>query len=160
MPEPRLLLRLLRRLAALCDWAWVAWLILLMTGIICFDSLARAFFHRGSTALQELQWHLFALVFLLGAAHTFRHDGHVRLDLWYRSRRVGPRLRAWVNILGNLFFLTPFCLVLIWYGGDFALQSWRQGEGSPDPGGLPWRWLLKAMIPIGFYVRGCQLTLS
>ncbi len=146
----RLTWRLVRRVSALCDWSWVGWFIAIMTAIVCYDTLARYLFSGGSAALQELQWHLFSMVFLLGAAHTMRHDAHVRLDLWYSSSLAGPRLRAWVNIIGHLLFLTPFCLLLIWHGTDFSVQAFRHGEISPDPGGLPQRWLVKAAIPIGF----------
>ena len=149
-PGTSLFWRILRRVRALCDWSWVSWLILLMTGIVCYDTMARYIFSSGSVALQELQWHLFSMIFLLGATHTMRHDGHVRLDLWYGSSIVSNRIRAWVNILGHVFFLAPFCLLLIWYGVEFTVQAWRYGEGSPDPGGLPHRWLIKATIPAGF----------
>lgn len=145
----KLIWRIVRRVAALCDWSWVRWLLAIMTVIVCYDTLARYLFSSGSAALQELQWHIFSMVFLLGAAHTMRHDGHVRLDLLYRSRLAGPRLRAWVDIIGHLLFLTPFCLLLVWYGTDFSVQAFHHGETSPDPGGLPQRWLVKAAIPIG-----------
>lgn len=142
--------RWLRRVSACCDWRWVSWLLLIMTAVVCYDTLSRYLFSRGSAALQELQWHLFSMLFLLGAAHTMRHDGHVRLDLWYRSRFASDRTRAWVNLIGHLLFLAPFCLLLIWHGADFSMQALRHGEVSPDPGGLPHRWLIKAAIPVGF----------
>jgi TRAP-type mannitol/chloroaromatic compound transport system permease small subunit len=128
----------------------VAWLILVMVLIIVYDVSLRFLFSIGSVALQESQWHLFALVFLLGAAYTFKQDDHVRVDILYQSRWVGDRYRAWVNLIGDLCFLIPFCLLVISSSWPFVYTSFIYGEGSPDPSGLPFRFLLKAAIPIGF----------
>ncbi len=136
----------------LSEWSGraIAWLVLLMVGVIGYDVAMRYLFQSGSVALQELEWHLFALIFLLGAAYTLRHDGHVRVDVFYRSRRLGPRGRAWIDLLGCLFFLLPFCILVIEASLPFVANAFRMGEGSPDPGGLPHRYLLKAAIPLGF----------
>lgn len=136
----------------LADWSGraVAWLVLAMVLIIGFDVVMRYLFQQGSVALQELEWHLFALIFLLGAAYTFKHDGHVRVDIFYQSRWMDERRRAWVNLLGGLFFLLPFCLLIIISSAPFVSSAYMMGEGSPDPGGLPYRFLLKAAIPLGF----------
>jgi len=128
----------------------VAWLIPLMVLIIGYDVTMRYLFQIGSVALQELEWHLFALVFLLGAGYTLKHDGHVRVDIFYRSRYVSERQRAWVDVLGTLLFLIPFCLLIIASAWPFVMNSFDMGEGSPDAGGLPYRYLLKAAIPAGF----------
>ena len=128
----------------------VSWLVLLMVLLVSYDVTMRYAFNSGSVALQELEWHLFALVFLLGAAFTLKHDEHVRLDLFYQSRFCSDKLRTWINLLGSLFFLIPFCLLVIDSSWFFFLQSYNFNEGSPDPGGLPYRWLLKAAIPVGF----------
>jgi TRAP-type mannitol/chloroaromatic compound transport system permease small subunit len=128
----------------------VAWLIPLMVLIIGYDVTMRYLFRIGSVALQELEWHLFAIVFLLGAAYTLKHDGHVRVDIFYRSRRVSERQRAWIDIFGTLFFLIPFCVLIIVSAWPFVMNSFAMGEGSPDAGGLPYRYLLKAAIPVGF----------
>ncbi len=143
---------LARAIEALSEWSGrlVAWLLLLMVLVIGYDVAMRYLFQSGAVALQELEWHLFALVFLLGAAYTLKHDGHVRVDVFYQSRRLGPRGRAWVDILGCLFFLIPFCLLVIHASIPFVENAWRLGEGSPDPGGLGHRYLLKAAIPLGF----------
>jgi len=110
----------------------------------------RYFFSSGSVALQELEWHLFAVIFLCGAAYTFKHDDHVRLDLFYQSRFMDAHRRAWVNLLGGIFMLVPFCCLVIYCAWPFVALSYSSLEGSPDPGGLPYRWLLKASIPAGF----------
>ncbi len=127
-----------------------AWLVPVLMLLIVYDVGMRYFFHSGSVRLQELEWHLFALVFLLGAGHTLCHDQHVRLDLLRQGRWMNERRRHWVEILGSLLLLLPFCLLLIDSSLPFAEQSYRQAEGSPDPGGLPYRWLLKAVIPFAF----------
>ena len=128
----------------------VAWLVLLMVLIVGYDVMMRYLFHSGSVALQELEWHLFALIFLLGTPYTLKHDSHVRVDIIYKSQRVTDRQRAWIDLFGGLFLLIPFCLLIIISSIPFVTSSFIAGEGSPDPGGLPWRFLLKAVIPLGF----------
>ena len=128
----------------------VAWLVLLLVGIIVYDVSMRYLFLWGSVALQELEWHLFALIFLLAAAYTLKHDEHVRVDIFYSSRRLTDYHRAWIDFLGTLLFLTPFCVLIIYSSTPFVVNAFQFGEGSPDPGGLPYRFLLKLTIPVGF----------
>ena len=128
----------------------VAWLVPLLVFITAWDVGMRYVFHSGSIRLQELQWHLFALLFLLGAAYTLRYGGHVRLDLLYRSRLVNARQRALLDLVGTVLFLVPFCALVAGTSMEFVYQAMVHGEGSPDPGGLPHRWLIKAAIPVGF----------
>lgn len=140
----------------------IAWLVLAMVLLTAWDVAMRYLFQAGSVRLQELEWHLFALVFLLGSAYTLRHDGHVRVDILFRSRRFGPRGRAVVDLVGTLFFLIPFCVLVIHASLPFVESSWRFGESSPDPGGLPHRWVLKAAIPVGFallIVQGAAMVI-
>jgi TRAP-type mannitol/chloroaromatic compound transport system permease small subunit len=125
-----------------------AWLTLAMTLLVCYDVAMRYIFHQGSVALQELEWHLFALLFLLGAAYTLKHDAHVRVEVFYQH--FGERGRAWADLIGNLLFLLPFCLLVIYASTPFVYNAFHFNEGSPDPGGLPYRYLLKAAIPVGF----------
>ncbi len=127
-----------------------SWLVLGMVLLITYDVAMRYLFRSGSVALQELEWHLFALIFLLGAGYTLKHDDHVRVDVLYQSRWLNERRRAWVNFLGTLVFLVPFCVLIMVSSWPFLHDSFVHGEGSPDPGGLPYRWLLKAAIPVGF----------
>ena len=128
----------------------VSWLVLAMVLLVGYDVTMRYVFRSGSIALQELEWHLFSIIFLAGAAYTLKHDAHVRLDLFYQSKRLTDRHRAWINLAGDLLFLIPFCILIIVSVWPFLYQSYLYAEGSPDPGGLPYRWLLKAMIPVGF----------
>lgn len=128
----------------------VAWLVLTMVLVMVWDVGMRYLFQSGSIKLQELQWHLFALLFLLGAAYTLKHDGHVRVDVLLRSSRIGERGRALVDLFGTLLFLLPFCVLVISGSMPFVENSYRFGESSPDPGGLSHRYLIKAAIPLGF----------
>jgi TRAP-type mannitol/chloroaromatic compound transport system permease small subunit len=125
-----------------------------MTLLVGYDVAMRYLFHRGSVALQELEWHLFALLFLLGAAYTYKHDGHVRVELFYQ--KLGERGRAWVDLFGNVFFLLPFCALVIWSSWPFVYNAFIFSESSPDPGGLPYRFVLKAAIPLGFLLLALQ----
>lgn len=126
-----------------------SWIVFILVLLINYDVVMRYFFLSGSIAIQEMQWHSFALIFLLGAAYTLKHDQHVRLDILYRNK-FSRKHRAWVNLFGSCFLLIPFCILISYTAGDFTLQSYIHLEGSPDPGGLPYRWILKASITVGF----------
>ena len=126
----------------------VSYLALILVLITVYDVTLRYVFSAGSVAIQELQWHVFSLMFLLGAAYTFDEDGHVRVDVIYSSR--GERYRAWVDLLGSLFFLLPFSVLIIWASIPYVADSFALIESSADPGGLPFRFLIKAAIPACF----------
>jgi TRAP-type mannitol/chloroaromatic compound transport system permease small subunit len=106
--------------------------------------MMRYLFQQGSVGLQELEWHLFALIFLLGSAYTLKHDGHVRVDILYRSHRLSDKHRAWIDVIGIVLFLMPFCVLILISSWPFAYNA------SPDPGGLPYRFILKSAILLGF----------
>ena len=125
-----------------------SWLTTVLVILVCFDVFTRYVLDHSLVAVQELEWHLFAVIFLLGAAYTLKHDRHVRVDLFYA--RMGPKGKAWVNLLGSLLFLIPFCGFVIWASLDYIRFSYIDGEGSPNPGGLPGRYVLKACIPLAF----------
>lgn len=133
-----------------CIGRLFSWLVLLMVLLVSYDVTMRYAFQSGSVALQELEWHLFSFIFLLGAAYTLQHNDHVRLDLFYQSRFMNEYRRAWVNLLGTVCFLIPFCTLIIVSAVPFVEQAFVHMEGSPDPGGLPYRWILKSAIPFGF----------
>lgn len=126
----------------------VIWLSTLLVLIVCFDVFTRYALKRSSVAVQETEWHLFAFLFLIAAAFTLKHDRHVRVDVFYA--KFSGRLKAWVDFLGSLLFLVPFTIITIIASKDFVLNSFLMGEESPDPGGLPARYILKAAIPVGF----------
>lgn len=158
MSLPGLLERTARGAEAVSEWSGrcVAWLVLAMVAVVAYDVAMRYLFQSGSVALQELEWHLFALVFLLGGAYTLKHDEHVRVDVIYHGRRMTPRRRALIDLAGTLLFLFPFCALVIAGSLPFVENAYRLGEGSPDPGGLPHRFLLKAAIPLGFALLALQ----
>jgi TRAP-type mannitol/chloroaromatic compound transport system permease small subunit len=156
------LLHYLEKLACAIDWLneWIGrlagWLVVVLVLLVCYDVTMRYLFQAGSVALQELEWHLFALIFLLGAAYTLKHDEHVRVDIFYQAKWMTPRRQALVNLFGCLFLLLPFCILVIVSSVPFVADAYQWGEASPDPGGLLYRWLLKAMIPAAFVLLALQ----
>jgi TRAP-type mannitol/chloroaromatic compound transport system permease small subunit len=150
MSSPSRLARTAQRLSMVSEWSGrlVAWLVLAMTLLVGYDVGLRYLFGKSSVAMQELEWHLFALVFLLGAAYTLKHNGHVRVEVLYQ--KFSPRTQAWLDLAGTLLFLVPFCILIIVSSMPFVGNSFHFNEMSPDPGGLTHRYLLKAAIPVGF----------
>jgi TRAP-type mannitol/chloroaromatic compound transport system permease small subunit len=98
-----------------------------------------------SNSLLELQWYIFDLIFFLGVAYALKHNDHVRVDIFYKD--YSPKWKAIVNILGVIFFLIPFCVIIIVYSWQYVINSWNIFEISPDDGGLP-RYPIKTMIVI------------
>ncbi len=152
------LVPLARGIECFGEWSGrcVSWLTLALVLLVSYDVTMRYLFQDGSVALQELEWHLFALIFLLGAAYTLKHDEHVRVDLIYHARWMSERRRAWVDLFGTLFFLLPFCILIIVSAWPFVENSYELNEHSPDPGGLPYRYLIKMMIPLCFVLLAVQ----
>ncbi|MEM7307113.1 MAG: TRAP transporter small permease subunit [Planctomycetota bacterium] len=130
----------------------VAWLALAMILVGAFNAVARylgRFTGRdlSSNTYVELQWYLFSLVFLLGAAYTLRRDQHVRVDVLYG--RLSRRTKAWIDLVGTVVFLLPFCVFVLWVAWPYVMNSVEVREGSPDPEGLP-RYPIKAAILVSF----------
>jgi TRAP-type mannitol/chloroaromatic compound transport system permease small subunit len=126
----------------------VAWTTLGLVLVVFVDVLMRYLVNTSFVFVQELEWHVFSFIFLLGAGYTLLHDGHVRVDIIYQA--VGPKAQAWINLIGVIFFLIPGCFLVVYTSWAFmwtALQVW---EGSSDPGGIPWRFVVKGFIPAGF----------
>ncbi|WP_420576341.1 TRAP transporter small permease subunit [Ekhidna sp.] len=132
----------------------ISWLTLLLVLIIVVDVILRYTFSITSAASFELEWHLFAAIFLLGAAYTLKEDKHVRVDVFYH--RFSPKSKAWVNLIGTLLLLMPFCAVAFWESLSFVQSSFSMNETSPQPGGLPARWIIKSTIPVGFLLLALQ----
>ena len=126
----------------------IAWLTLVLVLVVCFDVITRYVFKSSSVGVQELEWHIFAVIFLMGAAYTLKHEKHVRVDIIYS--RLTEKKQAVINVLGTILFLIPFSLLIIFSSFDFVWNSLVIGESSPDPGGLPARFILKAVLPISF----------
>jgi len=120
----------------------------LMLVNVFYDAIMRYFFRSGSIALQELEWHLFSVVFMLGIAYALKEDGHVRVDILYD--KLSPRTRGIINIAGTLLFLIPLSVLIIEGSVWFVHEAYMTGEISGDPGGLTQRWLIKAVIPTSF----------
>jgi len=127
-----------------------SWLVLGLVLLICYDVAMRYLFQQGSVALQELEWHIFALIFLLGSAYTLKHDEHVRVDILYQSHFMTDKKRALVNIFGTVFLLLPFCILILTSSWPFVVNAFYYNESSPDSGGLPYRFLLKGSLLVAF----------
>ncbi len=123
-------------------------LLLLLVVNVFYDVVMRYLFNDVSIGMQELEWHLYSMVFLFGVAYALQTDGHVRVDVLYE--KASPKTRAIIDIFGTVVFLWPFCFLVADYGIDFAREAWELGERSGDPGGLPYRWVIKSMISISF----------
>ncbi|MDF2464023.1 MAG: C4-dicarboxylate transporter substrate-binding protein [Ramlibacter sp.] len=126
---------------------YVIWLILASTVISAVNAAVRKAFSMSSNAYLEVQWYLFAAAFLLAAGYTLLNGEHVKIDVI--SSRLTKRGQILVDIFGFLFFLTPVCIAILWYGIPFFLQGYRSGEMSSNAGGLI-RWPVYLMMPLGF----------
>ena len=127
----------------------VSWTSFLLVLVVCYDVIMRYLFRVSSVGIQELEWHIFAFMFLMAAGYTLKHDKHVRVDVIYQ--KLSDKNQAIINLVGSIVFLIPFSVLVIWASQSFVAMSFTIGEGSPDPGGLPYRFLLKALIPLGFF---------
>ena len=123
-------------------------LLLLMVLNVFYDVIMRYFFHNSSVGMQELEWHFFSVIILFGIAVALKQEGHVRVDFLYE--RLDVRKKALINIFGTLFFLLPLALLVLFGSFGFVQSAYEIGEISEDPGGLPYRWVIKAMIPLSF----------
>jgi TRAP-type mannitol/chloroaromatic compound transport system permease small subunit len=123
-------------------------LLIVMIFNVAFDVAMRYIFHNSSIAMQELEWHLFAVIMLYGTGYALKHNAHVRVDFLYDN--FSPKTKALINIFGTIFFILPLAFLIIYSSWDFVMDAYTTHEISEDPGGLPYRWLIKAQIPMGF----------
>ena len=126
---------------------WIALVLVLVTSV---DVFLRYFFNSGSVALQEAEWHLYSALFLLTAGFVYLEDKHVRVDVFYS--KFSPKKKRLIEVLGILFFLLPFCFLLIWSSVPFVSRAFQMSEISADPGGLKFRFLVKSLIPFGAFL--------
>jgi len=150
----------IRRLARTID-TWqdafgraLSWLMLVMVLVVFSDVVLRYAFNMTSVFTQELEWYLFAITYLLGAGYVMLYDEHVRVDIVYS--RLSPRRKAWLDFILLFVFFFPSCLLIIYTTWPFFRNAYRVLEGSPDPGGIPARWALKAVIIIAFVILMIQ----
>ena len=129
------------------------WLILATTFISAGNAMMRKFFSLSSNAWLEIQWYLFAAVFMLGAGYVFLRNGHVRID--FLSNRMSARTRNWIDIGGILIFLWPLCYLMITLSCPVVKEAYVSGEMSSNAGGLI-RWPVFALIPAGFALLALQ----
>jgi len=134
---------LLRAVGSAMSWSWV-----LLMLVIIGNVLMRYLFDEGRIEFEELQWHLYAIGWLFGLSYCFAADDHVRVDLFHE--RFSLRVQGWVELLGILCLLLPFLTLVLWFAIPFIEYSWQLGEVSEAPGGLPFRWLIKAVLFAGF----------
>jgi TRAP-type mannitol/chloroaromatic compound transport system permease small subunit len=131
----------------------VIWLVLVATLISAGNALARYALGESSNAWLEIQWYLFGAMFLLAAGYTLKHNGHVRIDIFYN--RFGTRGQAWIDLLGGLLFLLPMAVLLTWLAWPMFLDALLTHEMSSDAGGLV-RWPVKLLLPLGFSLLALQ----
>ena len=127
----------------LCSWLWVILIVLIVTNVVMRYALRTNFI-----AMEEMQWHLYAVGFLMALSFAMLYDGHVRVDVV--AERLELRTRAWIELFGILLLILPFVYVVVTYAIPFVERSWRIGEVSAAPGGLPHRWFIKSFIITGF----------
>jgi TRAP-type mannitol/chloroaromatic compound transport system permease small subunit len=132
---------------------WVGWLILVSILVSAGNAVIRKALNTSSNAWLELQWYLYGAAFLLAAAYTLKQNEHIRIDIVYGmfSRRV----QHWIDLLGHVFFLMPFVLLMLYYFVPYVLRSWHSGEVSSSAGGLI-IWPAKLMLLIGFALLALQ----
>lgn len=151
-------MRALLRAAGWVDWlndrigravGWLAALLVIVGVVNVVGRYAGSFLgmQLSSNSLLEAQTYIYSLIFLLGAAHLLRREGHIRVDIVYAARTA--RTRVWIDIVGTLVLLLPFCGLGLFLSLDYTAQSWADLERSPNPGGLP-RYPIKTIIPVAF----------
>ena len=121
-----------------------AWCAVAMVLVTCYIVVSRYAFNSGSIAIQESVIYLNALLFILTAGFTLKHNGHVRVDVFYS--KASERYRHMADLIGTVLLLLPVCIFIFLYSWDYVMAAWRTGEQSRDPGGLPWVYLLKTLI--------------
>ena len=131
--------------AALCCFA----LAVLTCALVLFGA-----FNLVHNGFEELKWHLCGAVFMLGGAYCFERNAHVRVDTFYA--KFTPRWQAFVDIIGMVLCVWPFAVLLLVNGADIAFDAFSRSEASNDAGGLPYRWIIKSVIPLGFFLLWAQ----
>jgi TRAP-type mannitol/chloroaromatic compound transport system permease small subunit len=129
------------------NWIWVLLIVLIVVNVTL-----RYMIGTNYIAMEELQWHLFAIGWMIGLAYAVKLDGHVRVDVL--ADRLRPRTRAWIELIGILIFVLPLCYIMLTNGWPFVQRAWTINEISAAPGGLTNRWAIKAVILLAFALLG------
>jgi TRAP-type mannitol/chloroaromatic compound transport system permease small subunit len=129
------------------------WLLLLAVIVSALNAISRYTLGMASNAWLELQWYLFAMIFMLGAGYVFLHDQHVRIDVL--AQKLPRKVQVWIDVVGIVVFLLPLCLFIIWSSWPPVARAIDTWEISPNPGGLL-RWPLYILVPIGFALLAVQ----
>ena len=127
---------------------WVSLIWILLLGVIVLNVLMRYAFNEGRIELEELQWHLYSIGFLLGLSYAYQADTHIRVDVVHE--RLGPHIQAWIELYGIILFLLPLIALILFFSAPFVMSSYTLHEVSQAPGGLPLRWVIKAFLPVSF----------
>lgn len=135
--------RVISGVAAIAHWSWLFLMLVIVVNVVL-----RYAFGEGYIELEELQWHLYSIGWLVGLSFCYVLDDHVRVDLLHE--RLGLKTQAIIELLGILFLLLPFALAVLWYAIPFVQYSFEMNEISMAPGGLPYRWAIKAVLVLGF----------
>ena len=144
-PWSRRIDRAAERIGQLTSFIWVV-----LLGVIVANVLLRYVLNQGRIEMEELQWHLYSFGFLLGLGYAYQADAHIRVDVLHE--RFRHRTKAWIELYGILLLLLPFIALVLIYSVPFVSSSFEAGEVSNAPGGLPLRWLIKAALPLGFFL--------
>jgi len=131
----------------------VSWLILIAVLVSAGNATIRKIFDTSSNAWLELQWYLYGAVFMLAAAYTLQRNEHVRIDII--TSNFSKKVRDWIDLLGHIFFLLPFCLIMVYLGWPFMVNAFTSGEISVNAGGLV-LWPAKSMVFLGFALLTAQ----
>lgn len=143
------------RIDRFIDWVGrgTSWICLGIVLIVAFNVILRYLFRIGPMSLQELEWHLMSPIALIGMSYALRHGDHVRVDIFFDD--FNPKLQAIVDLAAAIMMVI-ISLIVIKLSLNFVYQAYSIGEGSPDPGGLPYRFLLRSFIPLGFFLLALQ----
>lgn len=125
---------------------FVSWANVILIAITVLQVVLRYGFGKGMVVLEELEWHLYGLAFMFGLSYALTTNSHVRVDLI--QSRFSRKTKEWIDLVGHFFLLLPFVIACIYYGWEFFQSSWLANERSDAPLGLPWRWLIKSVVPI------------
>ncbi|QID19196.1 TRAP transporter small permease subunit [Nitrogeniibacter mangrovi] len=137
----------LARLGRSISWAWIA-----LMAVIVINVVMKNLFGEGRVEFEEIQWHIYAALFMLGLSVTLATDDHVRVDLFYGGFTL--RTKAWIDLVGIVCLLLPFVAMLMWYGVPFVADSFATAERSSSPAGLPYRWIIKSALVAGIGLLG------